>query len=346
MIAALDSYARLGLEAFMPAVEQRERLKGKLAALIGCDSADLALNASTTAGLLDLSSCIPMTPDDRILCFDGEFPANVTPWQQCARVELLRQQDLDDDAVLAEVERALRVGGVRLIAVSAVQFATGRVMPIGGITALAHAHGAEVVVDAIQGLGVMPFDVRALGVDYLAAGAHKWLMGLEGVGFVYVAPSRVRSLVPRVAGWLSHEDPVGFLFEGPNLLRYDRAIRRSTDFMEGHSLNAIGCFGLEASLDLIQELGVPAIQAHVRTYLDALEVGMVGRGFTSLRRPGSVSGTLSLLPPQGQSCVAWAAYLQTKGVSMSGPDGKLRFAPHWPNHHDEVPVVLDLVDAR
>jgi selenocysteine lyase/cysteine desulfurase len=343
---ALHSYARLGLAAFMPAVEQRERLKGKLASLLGCESADLALNASTTAGLLDLSSCIPMTSDDRILCFDGEFPANVTPWQQCARVEILPQQELDDDAVLAEVERALRASDVRLVAVSAVQFATGRVMPIGGITALAHAHGTEVAVDAIQGLGVMPFDVRALEVDYLAAGAHKWLMGLEGVGFVYVAPNRVRQLVPRVAGWLSHEDPVDFLFKGPNLLRYDRAIRRSVDFMEGHSLNAIGCYALEASLDLIQELGVPAICTHVRTWLDALEAGMVGRGFTSLRRAGSMSGTLSLLPPDGQSCVEWTSYLLAHGVSMSGPDGKLRFSPQWPNHQDEVAVVLDLVDAR
>ncbi len=342
------TYARLGFGAVPLVMAQRARLKQELATLLGCTAADLALTVSTTRGLLDLAECIPFEPGDRILCFRGEFPANVTPWFAAAhgaRAELLPQEGLDDAALLEIVESALRAGGVRLLAFSAVQFATGRAMPVGALTALAHRYGAEVCVDAIQALGVVPLDVTALGIDYLASGAHKWLMGMEGAGFVYAAPSRVAALRPRVAGWLSHEDPLGFLFEGAGKLRYDAPIRHTIDFLEGHSLSAIAFMALGAAVQPLLELGVPAIQAHVAAIDDALEAGLIDRGFTSLRAPGSASGTLSLLPPAGESPVAWAAHFNRLGIAMSGPDGKLRFSPHWPNHLDEVPLVLAAADA-
>jgi len=345
----MELYSRKGLDAVYPAMEQRKVLKESLAGLINCSADDLAITISTSRGLMELSNCIPLQEGDRILCFDGEFPTNVTPWQSTARaigatVTLLPQYGLDDDAVLAEVETALQEGGVRLIAVSAVQFSTGRAMPIRELVTLAHAHGAEVCVDAIQALGVMPFDVAELKIDYLASGAHKWLMGIEGVGFVYAAKSRLSALRPRTSGWLSHESPVGFLFEGPGHLRYDRPIRQSIDFIEAHSLSVVGCAALESSVSLIRALTVPKIQAHVRTFNDALEEGLLARGFRTLRPTGSPSGTLSMLPPEGQSTVDWTKHFNASGISMSGPDGKLRFAPHWPNHFDEIHLILEAAD--
>ncbi len=344
------NYGRLGVGAIHDAIEQRDVLKTLVAELLGCRAADLAITGSTNRGLIDLSCCIPFAPMDRILCFDGEFPANITPWMRAAAatgatVERLPQAGLSDDEVLAHVEAALERGPVRLIAASVVQFSTGRVMPIERMAALAHAHGAELCVDAIQALGVMPLDVMALDVDYLATGAHKWLMGLEGTGFVYAAPRCLSNLQPRVAGWLSHENPVAFLLEGPGHLDYDRPIRTRIDFLEGHSMSALGAVAVEAGIRLIQELGVRRIQAHVRQYNDALETGLIARGFTSLRTPGSGSGTLSVLPPAGQSAVDWTRRFNESGISMSGPDGKLRFSPHWPNALSEVPEVLSVVDA-
>ncbi len=350
VVECLTTYARLGLGAVMPAVEQRYSLKESLAILLGCEASDLGLTGSTSRGLMDLANCIPLRQGDRILCFNGEFPTNVTPWKTTAQaigaqVDLLDQEGLDDGDVLALVEADLKKGGVRLIAVSAVQFSTGRCMPLRGIVSLAHEHGAEVVVDAIQAVGVMPLDVMNLEIDYLAGGAHKWLMGIEGAGFVYAHRSRLPSLRPRTSGWLSHEEPVGFLFEGPGKLDYDRPIRKGIDFVEAHSMSAVSCAALGASVGLLLELGVPAIQAHIRQFNDALEEGLLARRFTSLRPAGSPSATLSVLPPAGQSSVAWTQHLNQNGIAMSGPDGKLRFAPHWCNHLDEVPQILEVVDA-
>jgi len=345
----LDRYARVGLGAIPPAMEQRGRLKESLARLLGCGPTDLAITSSTSRGLMEIANAIALAPGDRVICFDGEFPTNVTPWQTTAaasdaQVELLPQAELDDDALLEGVQQALKAGGVRLIACSAVQFSTGRVMPIETLAQLAHDHGAAICVDAIQALGVMPLDVGALGIDYLCGGAHKWLMGLEGTGFVYAAPSRLETLRPRTAGWLSHEDPFGFLTRGPGHLRYDRPLRSGIDVLEAHSLSVLGCVALEASLDLIHQLGVPAIHAHVQRYLGALEAGMTDLGFQSLRQ-GPPSGILSMLPPPGDTCVAWVRDLDPHGIATSGPDGKLRMSPHWPNALEEVDLILEAVRA-
>src|SRR6185369_9998242 len=105
--------------------------------------------------------------------------------------------------------------GARLVAISAVEFQSGLRTPFAELAALCHAHGAELSVDAVQACGAVPIDVGAMGIDYLACGSHKWMMGLPGAGFLYAAPGRVEALRPHVAGWLSHEDGLDFLFRGP-----------------------------------------------------------------------------------------------------------------------------------
>jgi len=163
---------------------------------------------------------------------------------------------------------------------------------------------------------------------------------------VFSHPSRVTELRPTTAGWLSHEDGLGFLFDGPGHLRYDRPIKRRVEFLEGGNYNTAGLAGLEASLDLIQQIGVPAIHEHVNRYIDALEAGLVARGFKSLRAADERyrSCTLGLLPPPGVSVVDLQRELGERGIICALPDGVLRFTPHWPNNLSEIPFVLESVD--
>lgn len=352
MTTLLGDYARRGFSAYPTWRDQRARLRAMIGALIGATADDIAFVQSTTRGLSDIALCIPWRPKDRIVLFTGEFPANVTPWQCAASlfnldVTFLPLAGFDGDASLglsqlrAELER-----GARLVAVSAVQFQTGLRMPLKEMAALCHSYGAEICVDAVQACGAVPIDVGAWHIDYLACGAHKWLMNVEGVGFVYIRPERVSALRPASAGWLSHEDGLGFLFRGPGHLRYDRPIKKRADFLEGGNINAAGCAGLHASLDLILQIGVPAIHEHANRLLDALEGGLTARGFSSRRSqsPERRSCILSLDPPEGASVVALHQALTARGIACSIPDGALRFAPHWPNHADDVPVVLAAID--
>ncbi|MCC6553353.1 MAG: aminotransferase class V-fold PLP-dependent enzyme [Polyangiaceae bacterium] len=363
VIGLLDSYSEQGAGAFPRWYEQRNRLRGKLAKLIGARGEDLGLVQSTTAGVIAIALCFPWREGDRVVLFSGEFPANVTPWQRAAELFHLeiafvpaggfdmRGSCAPHPFATAEgggLERleAELARGVRLVAVSAVQFQTGLRMPLEAIGALCRKHGAELFVDGVQACGAVPVDVQAACVDYLACGSHKWLMGLEGCGFLYIREERLAALRPAVAGWLSHEDGLGFLLEGPGLLRYDRAIRRRADFVEGGNINAGGFAGLEASVDLILQLGVEAIHAHANAFNDPLEEGLVERGFESLRSPDSArrSAILALRPPAGVPVVRLHQELTRLGIACSIPDGMLRFSPHWPNAIDETEQILLCAD--
>jgi len=350
---AVDAFARRGGAAVGGAVARRRRLKEKLARLTGARPEDLALTQGTSAGILAVALCFPWRRGDRIVLFEGEFPANVTPWQRAAALFGLETVLLplapferSDAEGLASLEVEL-ARGARLVAVSAVQFRTGLAMPLREMAALCARHGAELAVDAVQALGALPLDVTALGVDYLAGGAHKWLMGLSGAGLLYVRPGRAEALRPAVAGWLSHEHATRFLTDGPGHLRYDRPVRSRADLVEAGGGSEVSLAALEASVDLVASLGVPDIHAHVNRCLDRLEPVLGARGFASLRAPEPArrSGILSAVPPHGVDVVRLHRALAERGIASAIPDGLLRFSPHWPNDPAEADLVARALDA-
>ncbi len=348
----LDSYAERGNVAFFDWLEQRERLREKLGRLIGAKPTDIALSSGTTRGISDLALCMPWHAGERVVLFQGEFPANVSPWQRAAELFGLEIDFVpmanaveDEDSFLKPLAKLLE-RGARLVAVSAVQFQTGLRMPLPRIAELCRRYGAELCVDAIQACGAVPLDVEALGLDYLVTGAHKWLLGPEGVGFMYARPERARALVPRTAGWLSHEDGTTFLFAGPGQLRYDRPLKPTLQMLEGGSSSTLGFAAMEAGLEPLLALTPAAIFSHLGRYIDLLEPGVAARGFRSRRAEGTErrSGILSFEPPDGVSATDIVLQLRARGVFASMPDGLLRFAPHFPNAMSEIETVLGALD--
>jgi cysteine desulfurase / selenocysteine lyase len=351
---ALQAYTTQGALAFGETVAQRTRLRELLARLMGAETGSVAIVPNTSTGVSHTALCLPWKQGDRVLLFGGEFPANVTPWQRAAALYNLELAWMDADLFRTDPTRAFETldrelsRGLRMVALSQVQFQTGLRMPLKAIATRAHERGAEVAMDAIQGLGSVSLDVRAEGVDYLSSGSHKWLMGVEGCGVFYAHPEGAKRLQPHVAGWLSHEDPIRFLIEGKGHLRYDRSLRARADVVENGTFNALGCYALEASVIALTTLGTQAIYAHVNAYLDVLEEALTARGFVSLRAKDVSlrSCILAVLPSEAMkhSAPTLQRLLAERGVVTSVPDGVLRFAPHWPNHIDEIPAVLDAID--
>lgn len=348
--AVSRSYATQGVAAFPIWLESREVLRGTLASLVGARSEDIALMSNTTAGVSAIANCFPWKAGDGVVVFEGEFPTNVTPWQQAARsaglrLTMLPLEGFGDESGdgLARLESVL-LQGVALVAVSAVQFQTGLRMPVEAMAKLCHRHGAQLFVDGIQAVGAVPIDART--VDYLAVGSHKWLMGLEGCGFLYIHPERIGALRPRLAGWLSHQDGLGFLFDGAGHLRYDRPILQQARFLESGTYNSVGFAALLASASVIKSIGITNIFGHVTEYLDRLEAGLQDLGFTSLRAkdPAARSAILSMSPPSGVDLISLSESINARGVAVTIPDGLLRLAPHWPNALAEVPLVCAAVD--
>jgi cysteine desulfurase/selenocysteine lyase len=329
----------------------RQGLREQAGRLFGVPATQIALGFGTTRGILDLSTCIDWRPGERILSFLGEFPANITPYQITARahglgLELLPLTGFGDgsgeglERLAAEFAR----GGVAAVAVSAVQFQSGLAMPLQEMAQLCRSHDALLLVDAIQGAGIVPLD--GVAWDGLVTGAHKWLMGLEGSGITVVGPRLQARLLPRVGGWLSHEEPVRFLLEGAGHLRYDRPFQPAPLFLEGSAPNAVGLAALSASLELLLELGIPRIFEHVQTWHDIVEPHLKERGFVSLRSadPNARSGSLCVQAPPGVAAGPLLHRLSASGVTLGYPDGNIRISPHWCNSFDQIPLFLSSLD--
>ncbi len=350
-IAAMQSIGRLGTGALPGLMETTEAARQAVGALMGARGADVALLGNTSAGVIAVAWGLDWAAGDRILLFEGEFPANVSPWLRAAEhfgleVRWARAGDFagEPQEALLGLEREL-IRGLRLVAVSAVQFQTGLAMPLGALGALCRKHGAELFVDGIQALGARPLDVGAMGIDYLAAGGHKWLMATPGIGALWARDWG--RLEPRLSSWLSHEEPLRFLGGVPGRLNYDQPLALGPARVEGGLWNAAGQAVLAASCGLLAEVGLESIAQHVDVYLDLLEAGLLARGFGSARTTTAEgrSSLLSVVVPKDVAVIPLADALRARGLALSTPDGWLRFAPHWPNGLREVPMVLEAVDA-
>ena len=346
MAACTADNAALGVASHGKWLQDRDALRGELAVLVGSDKANIALLGNTTAGVVNIALCFPWQRGDTVVLLRGEFPTNVTPWLQAAQRHGLQVRWADADRFRTDPDGALdeldkHVSGARLLAISAVQFQTGLAMPLEAIGALCRERGCALFVDAIQAVGAMPVDVRAIGADFLACGGHKWLMGPEGTGFLHIAARWHGALRLETAGWLSHDDPLDFLF-APGLLRYDKPLRSEPSALETGMINTAGFAGLRASVRLLQQLGAEAIFGHIQTLHGRIEAELMELGFVTGRSAQSWgrSGILSMKPPGDRPLAEWTAALADRGVVVTGPDGWLRFAPHWPNALDEVPRIM------
>jgi selenocysteine lyase/cysteine desulfurase len=224
-----------------------------------------------------------------------------------------------------------------VLSLSQVQFLSGFRIDLEAVGELCRrrAPDALFVVDAIQALGVFPAPVEAAGVDLLAADAHKWLLGPEGVGIGYVSPRGLERIQPALEGWLSVQRPFDF-FDLEQPLK-DSAAR----FEEG-AYNLAGLHGLLGSLELLAEVGLAALERRVLELTDRAAEGLRERGFRVLSprgHPGEKSGIL-LAGRSGLDFGALEARLRRAGIIVSIRGGALRVAPHAYNNEEEIDRLL------
>lgn len=164
-----------------------EALRVAAARLIGAERGEIAIVKNTSEGIATIAMGLDWKPGDRIVAFREEFPANYFPWlrleaQRC-NVKWLSIHD-----PLSAIEQATH--GAKLLAISFVQYLSGFRANLDAIGEICRQHRCFFFVDAIQGLGAFPLNVRTAQIDALAADGHKWLLGPEGCGILYVRKDR------------------------------------------------------------------------------------------------------------------------------------------------------------
>ena len=353
-VGPLPERARLAIEAFnakrtaphlIPDLDMlaiHAATRAAAAHLVHAQPEEIALAPNTSTGLHTAAGALPLAPGDIVLVSDREFPANVYPWMArrrsgvvVERVPVTPQGFPDEDHL---VER-LADPRVRVLAISLVQFSNGFRADIARLGAACRANGAYLVVDAIQALGVVPFDVRAQPVDIVACGGQKWLLGPWGSGFCYVRRELIGELVPPMAGWLSYQGMDDF----SNLLSYDDHLVDDARRFEIASPATQDQLGLTASLGLLLELGVEAIAAYVRTLGEPVLAWAARRGvrITSPTDPLHRSQIVCIAPPDAREA---NRRLRQAGIVVSVREGSIRLAPHCYNTIEEMERVVEVLD--
>ena len=158
----------------------------------------------------------------------------------------------------------------RIVSVSWVGYASGWRIDLDRLVEAVHARGALLFLDAIQGLGVFPLDVRRTPVDFLAADGHKWLLGPEGAGIFYLRREHLDLLRPLGVGWNS-------VAHDRDFTRIELNFKDTAERYEGGTMNVAGFIGLNASLELLLRHGQQAISRRVLEITDLACERLAGR---------------------------------------------------------------------
>ncbi len=188
-----------------PAWEERvETIRGEVARLVNADRDEIAFIANTTQGISLIAEGFPWKEGDNVVTAADEFASNIYPWMNLAsRGVGLRQVESRDGRIWLEDLAAAMDHATRVLAISHVEFATGFRNDLDALCEMCHARGVALFVDAIQGLGPLVIDVRRTPIDFLAADGHKWLLGPESAGLLYVRRDWIERLRPIGVGWHS-----------------------------------------------------------------------------------------------------------------------------------------------
>ncbi len=308
--------------------------RGRFAELIHADPGDIAVVSCASEAAYHVASTLSYEKRSRILTNDLEFPSVAHVWlaqgQRGAAVDFVGHKD---GVITAEDYVAALHDDDALVSVPLVSYANGLRLPVREIADAAHAKGARVFVDAYQGAGVVPADVRELDCDYLVSGTLKYLLGAPGICFLYVRPGLELPLDPPLTGWFARKEPFAF---NPRLLDYADDARR---FQTGTPAIP-AAFAGAAGLSLILETDPARNLEHVLALGDYLQEEFLRAG-VALFSPRERSRRGPQVSVLAQDAEGLGAYLAERGVLVSPRGQAIRISLHYYNNLDDARRVVE-----
>lgn len=306
-------------------LKTEQLLRQQLQRLIGASGSDeIALLKSTSEALSVVAYGMDWSAGDQIIISNQEFPSNRIVWEslQALGVELVTvniDSAADPEGRIIDAITAR----TRLLSVSSVQYATGLALDLEPIGAACRQRGVAFCIDAIQGLGVKPFDVEACQADFVMADGHKWMLGAEGLALFYCRREWIERLSLRQYGWHMVEA----------MGDYDRSDWQpaaSARRFECGSPNMLGIHALHASMDLLLQVGIQSIFDSVSDKVQYLIDNITNNGgvILSSREPERRAGIITFRF-DGEDIKARYRHLQENGVICALRGGGIRFSPHF-----------------
>lgn len=320
----------------------------RMANMIGTRPEQIAFTASTGDGMTMIAQGLPWQEGDSMITAEGEFPSNVYPWlnlrERGVQVHLVAQQAgrIPLEAIFERIEQDK--GHTRLVSLSLVEFSTGYRNDIATIARYCHERGILCGIDAIQALGALEIDVRALGVDYLAAAAHKWLLAPQTTGILYVSDELLGQLrLPR-RSWFSVAEPFDFF-------NYEQPLKEGAARFEHSSPNSMAIIGLDAALGVFESLdgGMAAVEARILGLTAHASAGLERPGYAvvSPQEPGERSGIVCFTPPPQRPDMTprWIVdELANRNIAAAARGAVVRISPHFYNTIQEIDTLLNALE--
>ena len=336
---AVEAFAREnrdhGSVRYLSWLDTERRLRRLGAWLINAPSADdIALLKNTSEGLSLVAYGLPWKAGDNVVGIRQEFPSNRVPWESLTGQGVqYRPLDLSttDDPETGLADLCDR--NTRVVAVSAVQFASGFRLNLERIGEFCRKRGILFCIDAIQQLGALPFDAQAVKADIVVADGHKWMLAPEGVALFYTRPEVRNRLALRQYGWHMRQHPGDYEMDAP----WEPSATASR--FECGSPNMIGIHALAASLSLLQEVGMDKVAAAIRERVRWLCERIANEPGFSLLSPSAPERQSGIVVLKHNETAAESLYehLAYEGVICALRGGGVRFAPHFytPEHQIE-----------
>ena len=337
MVGLLDEVRQSGAGNWRQWVDTYDASRRSLAKLLNAEPGEIAFTKNTSEGVSTFANGLEWQPGDQVVSIEGEFPSNFFAWKALEkRGVVLRLVQPEQGCVSHESIVSALSSRTRVVAVSFVQYLSGFRLDLEMLGKACAAHGCLLFVDAIQGLGAFPVDVKRANIAGLAADGHKWLLGPEGAGVLYVNRQVMERITPTEIGWWTVRHWADF--SSRELSWRDDACR-----YECGTLNTIGIYGLGAAVDLLLEVGIPNIAERILGLTERLRNGLLAQGHSVFGPPAreESSGIVSFVPRRG-TAERLLNLLFSHRVQVAARLGMVRVAPHFYNTEEEIDRVLEL----
>ena len=322
------------IDDYTAVLKSMENVKKGLSAMINSTPDRIAFTDNTNNGINMLAQSVVWKPNNRIILNDIEFPANVYPFMN------LKSRGVQIDFVkshqgIVSAENIINAitSDTRLISVSQVQFLTGYRVDLDILGKACKEKGIIFSVDAIQGLGAVRLDVQKSHIDFISCGTQKWLLGLQGLAFIYLSKELQESMHPSQPGWLSVNDAW-------NLLDFNLNLKQTAEVFQSGTMNYPGIHAMDASLKLFNEFGFDEIEERIVSnsvyFISSLkEIGITP--FLSDVDKKYLSGIVSFEHPSADKIFH---ELLHRNIISSLRDRVIRFAHHFYNTEDDIDKVI------